>query len=120
MYCKKSQQNLGTKFPQSIEDAIVRCCLIFSVTVAHATSWIFRAAGKRRYFFDAMDCVFVHDPSDKHPLIHSKEEKDMKKIINQVCTKLAKCAFHAAEVSTGTASCAGLYQPKIPTSLHKK
>lgn len=27
MYCKKSQQNLGTKFLQSIEDAIVRCCL---------------------------------------------------------------------------------------------
>ncbi|MGO5094251.1 AgrD family cyclic lactone autoinducer peptide [Agathobaculum sp. LCP25S3_E8] len=41
----------------------------------------------------------------------------MKKIINQVCTKLAKCAFHAAEVSTGTASCAGLYQPTIPQKV---
>lgn len=44
----------------------------------------------------------------------------MKKIINQVCTKLAKYAFHAAEVSTGTASCAGLYQPKVPKVLQKK
>lgn len=43
----------------------------------------------------------------------------MKKIIYQLCTKLAACAFLAAVVSVGTASCAGLYQPKQPDSLQK-
>lgn len=43
----------------------------------------------------------------------------MKKIIYQVCTKLAACAFLAAIVSVGTASCNGLYQPKMPDKLVK-
>lgn len=43
----------------------------------------------------------------------------MKKIIYQVCTRLAACAFLAAVVSVGTASCAGLYQPKLPQNLRK-
>ena len=41
----------------------------------------------------------------------------MKKIIYQVCTRLAACAFLAAVVSVGTASCGGLYQPKVPMHL---
>ena len=44
----------------------------------------------------------------------------MKKIIYQVCTKLAACAFLAAVVSAGTASCGGLYQPQIPNFLNSK
>lgn len=62
----------------------------------------------------------MHDPGDKYPPIYSKEEKDMKKIIYQVCTRLAACAFLAAVVSIGTASCGGLYQPEVPQSLMKR
>lgn len=43
----------------------------------------------------------------------------MKKIIYQVCTKLAACAFLAAKVSVGTASCMGLYQPNMPQQMKK-
>lgn len=41
----------------------------------------------------------------------------MKKIVYQMCTKLAGCALLAAVVSTGTASCVGIYQPKLPEKL---
>ncbi len=41
----------------------------------------------------------------------------MKKIIYQVCTRLAACAFLAAVISVGTASCGGLYQPTIPQKV---
>lgn len=58
----------------------------------------------------------MHDPSDKK-LSNFKEEKDMKKVIYQICTKLAACAFFAAVVSAGTASCAGMYEPKMPEEL---
>lgn len=43
----------------------------------------------------------------------------MKKIIYQLCTKLAACAFAAAIISVGTASCSGMYQPKVPDVLKK-
>ena len=43
----------------------------------------------------------------------------MKEIIYQVCTRLAACAFLAAVESVGTASWAGLYQPKSPQNLRK-
>lgn len=43
----------------------------------------------------------------------------MKKVIYQMCTKLAACAFLAAMVSVGTASCMGLYQPHIPQQMKK-
>lgn len=43
----------------------------------------------------------------------------MKKIIYQVCTRLAACAFLAAVVSVGTASCAGLYQPMLSEKVNK-
>lgn len=43
----------------------------------------------------------------------------MKKIIYQVCTRLATCAFLAAVISVDTASCAGLYQPSVPHQLIK-
>lgn len=42
----------------------------------------------------------------------------MKKIIYQVCTRLAACAFLAAVVSVGTASCGGLYQPEVPKAIN--
>lgn len=41
----------------------------------------------------------------------------MNKWIYRVCTKLATCAFLAAIVSVGTASCNGMYQPEIPSQL---
>lgn len=44
----------------------------------------------------------------------------MKKIIYQVCTRLAAYAFLAAVVSVGTASCGGLYQPKLSKHMTKK
>ena len=50
----------------------------------------------------------------------TKEEKNVKNIIYQVCTKLAACAFLAAVVSVGTASYNGLYQPKLPEALQKR
>lgn len=62
----------------------------------------------------------MHDSGDRYPSIHTEEEKDMKKIIYQVCTKLAACAFLAAVVSVGTASCGGLYQPKLSKHMTKK
>ncbi len=43
----------------------------------------------------------------------------MKKIIYNLCTKLATCALFMAIFSAGTASCLGLYQPKIPDDLIK-
>ena len=43
----------------------------------------------------------------------------MKNMIYKVCTKLAACAFLAAVVSAGTASCNGMYQPKLPKKLQK-
>ena len=43
----------------------------------------------------------------------------MKKIMYQVCTKLAACAFLAAIVSVRTASCNRVYQPKMPDKLLK-
>ena len=44
----------------------------------------------------------------------------MKKIIYQVCTKIAASAFLAAIVSVGTASCNGMYQPAVPKQLNKQ
>lgn len=70
-----------------------------------------------------MDCVLVHDPGYKTSFISSnsfQEEKNVKNIIHQVCTKLAACAFLAAVVSVGTASYSGLYQPKLPEALQKR
>ena len=43
----------------------------------------------------------------------------MKKVIYQICTKLAACAFLAAVVATGTASYAGMYEPKMPEELKR-
>ncbi|WP_418984971.1 cyclic lactone autoinducer peptide [Agathobaculum sp.] len=43
----------------------------------------------------------------------------MKKIVYQIASKLAACAFLAAMVSVGTASYNGLYQPKVPESLRR-
>ena len=43
----------------------------------------------------------------------------MKKMIYQLCTKLAACAFLAAVVSVGTASCGGMYEPEVPENLRK-
>ncbi|MCQ5128590.1 cyclic lactone autoinducer peptide [Butyricicoccus faecihominis] len=43
----------------------------------------------------------------------------MKNVIFQLCTKLAACAFLAAMVSVGTASCNGLYQPEVPQQLKR-
>lgn len=67
-----------------------------------------------------MDCVSVHDPGYKTLFISFQEEKNMKNIIYQVCTKLAACAFLAAVVSVGTASYNGMYQPKLPEALQKR
>ena len=62
-------------------------------------------------------------PQDITPVSYThlicKEGKNMKKIMYQVCTKLAACAFLAAIVSVGTASCNGVYQPKMPDKLVK-
>lgn len=41
----------------------------------------------------------------------------MKKMIYQLCTKLAACAFLAAVVSVGTASHGGMYEPKVPKAI---
>mgnify|MGYP001250896590 CR=1 FL=1 len=41
----------------------------------------------------------------------------MKKMIYQLCTKLAACAFLATMVSVGTASYGGMYEPEIPHKL---
>ena len=43
----------------------------------------------------------------------------MKKVIYQVCSKLAACAVLAAIFSVGTASCNGMYQPEMPAQLRK-
>lgn len=44
----------------------------------------------------------------------------MKKIASKLYTKLAACAFLAAVASVGTASCVGIYQPKVPDKLIKR
>lgn len=43
----------------------------------------------------------------------------MQKIVNTLCSKLAACAFAAASISAGTASCNGMYEPKLPEQLRK-
>lgn len=43
----------------------------------------------------------------------------MKKMIYQLFTKLAACAFLAAVVSVGTASHGGMYEPEVPQKLNK-
>lgn len=44
----------------------------------------------------------------------------MKNIFYYIVKKIASCALFMATISIGTASCAGLYQPPIPSKLEKK
>ena len=68
-------------------------------------------------FIGALNRSGMHDPGNKK--LSYKEEKDMKKVIDQICTKLAACAFLAAVVATGTASHMGMYEPKMPEELKR-
>ena len=65
-----------------------------------------------------MDRVIVHDSGDRYSLIE-REEKIMKTVIYQLCTKLAACALFAAILSVGTASCNSMYQPELPKQLER-